>query len=639
MEWSAFGLARDPFQRIAELDDACLPNTVAALLSEMLSSLRSPQGVSVLVGDGGSGKSMVASAFARRAGGSACVALLPHPTSCVSAIARDALAQLEPDDFDFTSEEDWVPALRASVERATRAGRTSVLLLDEAHRLSPQTLQGLADYFAEDETLRLHVILIGRPKLLDRLQAGADEALSAHLLQIGRIEPLGVRESVRYLERRMAICGGELTGILSDEAIDEIVQKAGGCVIRLEELTVEALHRAARKGAARATVVDVVSTPRSADTEEEDEVMPARQQPLRFAMEEKGLGEEDVSWGDDHDDRAVEWGDEPEAASDEIEEDEEWQADDAEEDDEWQADDEEEEELSWDAAPPRHDHAAGLLARALDDEIDDETEDDESEEPARPRAAAVSARRRLAGPAILSMAACLALVWAANQMPGPDSNERRGRDAVIFAERLSSEPSQIMRLAHNAEAADADAHVHVWESQPPRPMVASKPASEPVAVAAAKMAEPAAEPKKNAESKKDAVTAAAPATLPAGEFVGPLPQRPAEVEVTAPASKPAVAAVAGSATAKGSTAPAKPAVKASATKKGPVYTVQLGAFKARRNAEEMVTRLRGKSPRILQEGGLYRVMSGSFASKKDATIHEASLRRAGYTTYVRTAVF
>ena len=70
-----------------------------------------------------------------------------------------------------------------------------------------------------------------------------------------------------------------------------------------------------------------------------------------------------------------------------------------------------------------------------------------------------------------------------------------------------------------------------------------------------------------------------------------------------------------------------------------VYTVQLGAFKTRRNAEDLITKLPGKRARILEEGGLYRVMSGSFASKKDATLHEASLKRAGYTTFLRTAVF
>jgi cell division protein FtsN len=262
-------------------------------------------------------------------------------------------------------------------------------------------------------------------------------------------------------------------------------------------------------------------------------------------------------------------------------------------------------------------------------------EDDDEPAPSKPAAASI--RRRLAGPAVLSLAACLALVWAANQMPGPDDGERRGRDAVMFAEPLSSKPSQIMRLATTAEAADADAHVHSWKAQPPRPVVARKPEAEPALVAAAAPAGP---------TKASETTVAAPAVAASASdesFVGPMPERLAEVEVSAPASRPqpavgkdaAVASVAKPAAPK----PAKTTATASAKQKGPVYTVQLGAFKARRNAEDMVTRLRGKSPRILQEGGLYRVMSGSFASKKDAVVHEASLRRAGYTTYVRTAVF
>jgi type II secretory pathway predicted ATPase ExeA/cell division protein FtsN len=645
MDWAVFGLARDPFQRSAELDDACLPNTISALLSELLSSLRSPKGVSVLVGDGGTGKSMAAAAFIRRAGGSADVAYLPAPTSCVTAIARDALSQFDPHDFDFASEQDWIPALRACVERCTRAGRTTVILLDQAHRLSPQTLQDLSEYFAEDETLRLHLILFGRPKLLDRLQAGAEDALRAHLLQICRLEPLGVRESVRYLERRVAICGGELATILSDEAIDEIVQKATGCVIRLEELTIEAVRRASRKGAVRATVVDVVATARTADAEEEDEVMARAQQPLRFAIEEDGIDEEEVSWGDEGDDRSVEWGEETSTGKQE-----EWQADDEDDEREWQADDEaegddDEQPLEWDASPPRRDLVHELrqeLRVDLDDDLDEDLEEDDVAASApRQAAGARASRRRLAGPAMLSLAACLALVWAANQMPGPDVNERRGRDSVMFAERLSSEPSQIMRLATTAEAADADAHVHVWDAQPPRPVVASSPWPEPIAVARAAEAQP------HAMKNRATTTDAKPAAPASNEsFIGPMPERPAEIEVSASKSQPAStrakapeSAEQKPKTAAAGSASAKPVASAAAGRKAPVYTVQLGAFKARRNAEDMVTKLRGKSPRILQEGGLYRVMSGSFGTKKDAVIHEASLRRAGYTTYVRTAIF
>ena len=66
MDVAAYGLSRNPFERNSELDEACLPNPLAVQLSELQAGLRSPQGVSVLVGERGSGKSLLAKIFARR---------------------------------------------------------------------------------------------------------------------------------------------------------------------------------------------------------------------------------------------------------------------------------------------------------------------------------------------------------------------------------------------------------------------------------------------------------------------------------------------------------------------------------------------------------------------------------------------
>ena len=630
MDWSAFGLSRDPFQRGPELDDACLPNTMAALLSELLSSLRSPQGVSVLVADAGSGKSVAAAAFARRVGGVAHVAQLLHPTSSVSAIARDALAQFDATDFDFTLEEDWAAALRARVERCAKAGRATVIIIDDAHRLSPQTLEDLAGLFGDDEAMRLHVVLFGRPRLLDRMHAGAERALDAHLLQICRLEPLGVRESVRYLERRLAICGGELAALYDDEAIDEIVQRAEGRILRLEEVAAEALRRATRRGQARASVQDVVATARRAVTDEE-EVMAVHQQPLRFALTDEEADAEGAVWDDPgNEDRTVEWGDE------DGDEDEEWEADEAEDTDE--------PALTWDTSPHH-----------LDEQDEDEEVDGDLEEESDGLAGAAGrgqapARRRLVGPAVLSIGACLALVWAANHVPGPSSGARHGRDAMLFAKPLSSEPTQIMRIATTVEAADADAQVVAWRAQPPRPVQAA--AEVPQAATMAGGA-PASRAEKGKPRAKDAAATAAtaevmgpplPTASEGGEDGGAVEadggavaaNRAAALE-KAPGTAAPSAVKTASVTTPGKSAD-KPVV-ASRRGGGPVFTVQLGAFKARRNAEQLVTKLRGKSTHILQEGGLYRVISGSFASKQDAIVHEASLKRAGYTTYVRTAVF
>lgn len=615
MDAGAFGLSRNPFQRSPELDEACLPNTVAALLSELQSGLRSPQGVSVLVGEPGAGKTMAAAAFARRLGGVAQTAVLLHPTSSVTAIARDALAQLGGADADAVQDENWIEALMVGAHRRARAGKSTVILLDDAHRLSPQTLEDLAELFDDDAPARLHLFLFGRPRLLDRMHAGPEKALHAHLLQVGRLEPLGLRECVRYLERRVALCGGELAAMFDEGAIDELIRISGGRLVVLEQNALAALERALKRRAPRAQAEDVRPVARLA-ADEEEEVMAARQQPLRFELPEDEAQEE------------AEW-----QTGDVLEEDdEEWGHDEVNEEEEWRADDEVEAEpdsfvepsLRWENADPR-----------MDDEEDD---DDFAAVPAPPPS---TGRNLLVGRAVLSVAACLGLVWAANNLPGPENDNVHGRDAKLVAEKIQSRPEDILRLAQNAQAADADAQVKAWMAQPkPAPAVAAAKAEAPeVAVASARTTVPGAAPQApmGPEAPGTAVAAAPRETAaPAWTEVATAqaavakaaPAKPAAQASAKPAAKPAAKTASKTASKAVAKAPA-----------GPVYTVQLGAFKARSNAEQFATRLRGKPARIVRDGSLYRVVSGSFPNKREATVHEASLKRAGYTTYVTTAVF
>jgi len=632
MDSIAFGLSRDPFERSPELDDACLPNTIATLLSELQSGLRAPQGVSALVGGSGSGKSVAAAAFARRLSAVAQTVLISRPTSSASSIARDALALLDSSDLDFTIDDDFVDALRSNIVRRARNGRTTVLIIDDAHRLSPQALEDLAGLFYEDAPLRLHIFLFGRPRLLDRLHAGAEKALRAHLLQVCRVEPLGVRESVRYLERRLAISGGDLAGLFTDEAIDEVVQRSEGRIIALELVAAQALARAARRGSNRVGAEDVRAIAPQA-LAEEDEIMAKHQQPLRFDIPGDDEQENDEWGARDAEDSDVQWGDDLE---DDVEEEDQWHAEDAAD-----AEIEEEPALDWDNPP----HRLGT-----EDQGDDE---DDTEFVAAIVAAKPDGQRRLVGRAVLSLAACFVLVWAANHLPGPASDSAHGRDATLFAGKLSSKPEQIMRLATTVEDADADAQVVVWREQPSRTRslheVRAEQRRQREQVADAKAGDGAKHSQaKPATAVADATSAAMGPAAPDGTAPAAPAERAVDASVSAArATRSETSEVVASArpapkSPASASSPKPSAKKPAAAAKGnqeAVYTVQLGAFKTRSNAEEMASRLRGKSPRILREGGLYRVMSGSFDSKREAAVHEASLKRAGYTTYVRTAVF
>src|SRR5205085_7900668 len=151
--------------------------------------------------------------------------------------------------------------------------------------------------------------------------------------------------SVRYLERRIALCGGELAALFSDDAIDEIVRRSEGCLTGLEEVADGALRRAAKRGSKRVVAEDVLATvPRA--IAEENRVMANRQQPMDFRISDDADMPDD-EWTVTEDEASAEWQVDAELDAEDDEQDEE-------EDELWQADGEQEEEesaLSWDSAP------------------------------------------------------------------------------------------------------------------------------------------------------------------------------------------------------------------------------------------------------------------------------------------------
>jgi cell division protein FtsN len=95
-------------------------------------------------------------------------------------------------------------------------------------------------------------------------------------------------------------------------------------------------------------------------------------------------------------------------------------------------------------------------------------------------------------------------------------------------------------------------------------------------------------------------------------------------------------------------APAPVTAKAAATQvastrpAGPAkYTVQVGAFKSRNNAEAVLAQIQKSYPdgRIVATGTetapVFRVISGAFATKNDADSRARMLAENGHTTFVR----
>ncbi|HYB97785.1 MAG TPA: AAA family ATPase [Candidatus Limnocylindrales bacterium] len=704
---AVFGLSRDPFPRNSDADEQCLPNALAALLSELQAGLRSPRGLSVLIADEGSGKSLLARIFARRLAGRARAALITSPGSSISSLVREALAQLGVDRTDGSCEDELIHTFIDVAARRSAAGGSTAIVIDDAHRLSPQTLAGLARLFCDDaeEPPSLHLFLFGRPDLLDRMNATTDRALLEHLLQICRIEPLSVRDCIRYLERRLAAAAGELGRMFAPEAIDDLIVASGGRLMRLESLTLAALERAARAGCDQVRSEHVHTWSGA-----EGSAMAGEQQKLRLERTAKTVVDEDeVLWGD------------------ETDEEEDWTSDE---------DAQDEVRLSWSTGEDEEDQDE----ITFDAGAEDDDEDEDRRAPVRGRD---SRRGSFIAMGLFSVAACVLLTWAANSIESPERDAAPGRTTELFTKPVSSEPTEIVRLpvapprrVSDDQAAgnegkqprlDADAHLAVWSSRdtridthseddfeireldaeaheydgevmwgdepgtadrekpnfPKRDAMARQRADREAAQRAAVEHERAAMEQQRAAVDRQAreadareraaaaqqtarATAIPPdpsihsrgeddATLGMDEAMGAddeeMPAAMEAYEEKAPRIIQAKAAVltpppSTRSKQKTSAPPARKPEVGSATAKAPaktggttLYTIQLGAFRTRANAEELVSRLGGRRVRIVNDAGLFRVLSGAFDNRKDAAAHEASLRRAGFTTYLRSQIF
>jgi type II secretory pathway predicted ATPase ExeA len=229
MDAAYFGLTRDPFGRDPDVDEACLPSARAELFRELLAEDR-PDAVSLVVGEPGVGKSVLAAILAARIGRDRDVALVSAVRSDLTWIVGEILEQLPSTPGQRERARASLHALRAP------DGSRRVIIVDDAHRLDLDELEGLVRARAG------HLVLFGRAPLLDTLGRLAERAsIHAH-----RVAPLGPKEAAEYLAKRVEAAGGNAGTLFSDDARRRLVEGTHGLTALLESIGTQSLRDAAQ---------------------------------------------------------------------------------------------------------------------------------------------------------------------------------------------------------------------------------------------------------------------------------------------------------------------------------------------------------------------------------------------------------
>ena len=240
-----FELNQDPFQNEPDLRFLCASDTHRRAQLRVDRALRQNKGLVVLVGEAGTGKTLLARSIFEELEEEvfeASLLMMMQGTADAVSVLRRLCAQLGMEEPPA----ERAPLLAAVYEQLAivrEDGRHAVLIIDDAHVLGRDAMAeigGLLNLEYEDRRL-VSLLLVGSPELDDIV--AAVPSLGDRVDVRVQVEPLSEGESSAYVAHRLQVAGGT-PGIFDAGAMKAIHALGGGRPRRMNTLADNALFEA-----------------------------------------------------------------------------------------------------------------------------------------------------------------------------------------------------------------------------------------------------------------------------------------------------------------------------------------------------------------------------------------------------------
>jgi len=144
---------------------------------------------------------------------------------------------------DGLSNPDLIHSLNEFLLAENRAGRTPILVIDEAQNLSGEVLEQirlLSNLETEEDKL-IQVILVGQPELRNHLNDHSLRQLNQRIAVRYHLRPLNGEETSSYILNRLKIAGRPDMNVFSSGALKKIFKYSGGVPRRINLICDRAL--------------------------------------------------------------------------------------------------------------------------------------------------------------------------------------------------------------------------------------------------------------------------------------------------------------------------------------------------------------------------------------------------------------
>jgi type II secretory pathway predicted ATPase ExeA len=226
-----FGLKDSPFNVSPDPRYLYWTKTTQEALSVLTYGIKSRKGIMLLTGEVGTGKTTLLNRL---------LDWLRHQDVATAFVFNSQLLSVS-QLFDFMMADFEVPCesrlkshvllkLNQWLLERYRAGKTSVLIVDEAQNLSDQLLEEirlLTNLETASEKL-LQIVLSGQPELDEKLKQPQLRQLRQRIVLRSRTVPLTLEETYGYINERLRIAGANGQPIFPNETMDAVHRYSQG---------------------------------------------------------------------------------------------------------------------------------------------------------------------------------------------------------------------------------------------------------------------------------------------------------------------------------------------------------------------------------------------------------------------------
>jgi general secretion pathway protein A len=226
-----FGFREDPFNLSPDPAFLYRSSQHEEALANLIYGVQSRKGFIVLTGEVGTGKTTMLEClrdYLEQAG-------VEFAFIFNSRITADQFFEMIAYDLDLrcdrTSKTEVLFALNNLLIQQANEGRTSVLIVDEAHNLDWEVLEEIR-LLGNLENPRigklLQIILSGQPEFDRKLDAPNLRQLKQRIVLRCNLQPLTLKESTEYIESRLSHCGMSPQTVFPENVLAEIHLRTQG---------------------------------------------------------------------------------------------------------------------------------------------------------------------------------------------------------------------------------------------------------------------------------------------------------------------------------------------------------------------------------------------------------------------------